>query len=69
MTGDNDPKYIPSVPAVIAEILETEKKHGRHYPFKASGSTRKAYDWYKYHYSRKMKYARLHGWTVESEDS
>lgn len=69
MTGDNDPQYIPSVPAFIAEILTLEKKYGRHYPFKCSGDGRKFYDWYKCHYSRKMKYARLHGWTIEKEDA
>lgn len=67
MTGDHDLNYIPTVPAAIAEILQLEKTYGRHCPFKCSGDDRKFYDWYKYHYTRKMKYARLHGWTVEKE--
>ncbi len=64
---NGDPKYVPAVPPFIARILTLEKKYGRHYPFKCSGETKKRYNEYERRYSRKLKYARLNGWTVEKE--
>lgn len=60
--------YIPEVPRFVAEILALEKKYNNiHYPFKSSGETRKKWQEWKRRYSRKLKYARLNGWTIESE--
>ena len=64
-----DDKYIPEVPKFVAEILEQEKKYNNiHYPFKCSGETRKQWGEWKSKYSRKLKYARLNGWTIENTD-
>lgn len=61
--------YKPVVPAWVGELLEKDKKR-RQNQFSgsvASGKTRKDWVDWKYRYSRKLKYARLNGWIVESD--
>lgn len=64
-----DNLYNPVVPKWVAEILEYEKNR-HHLPFRhfPSGQTRKDWEKWKESYSRKLKYARLNGWTVLDEE-
>lgn len=63
MSGNNDPYYQPEVPQWVSDILRAEKERN---PLAAHGRSRKWSSW-KRSYSRKLKYARLNGWTIEEE--
>lgn len=60
--------YQPVVPAWVANILSFEKQTGNiHHPDKARGQTQKDWQEWKRRYSRKLKYARMNGWIVETD--
>lgn len=60
--------YQPVIPAWVAKILAFEKQTGRiHHPDKCHGEARKKWGNWKRRYSRKLKYARMNGWIIESE--
>lgn len=59
-----DAEYKPSVPKWVGEILRRQKQQD---PFAYLGHT-KEWDKWKRSYSRKLKYARLNGWTIEEEE-
>lgn len=54
-------RYKPVVPKWVGEILQRKKNQD---PFATHGRT-KAWDEWKYRYSRKYKYAKLNGWIVD----
>lgn len=56
--------YKPVIPQWVAEILENKKK-GLIHPY---GGRKKEWDNWEYRYTRKLKYARLNGWTIEKEE-
>ncbi|MGY0106725.1 hypothetical protein [Bacillus velezensis] len=60
MTESN---YRPSVPQWVSDILWKQKNQD---PFATHGETKRWEEW-KRRYSRKLKYARLNGWTIEEE--
>ncbi|WP_242705746.1 hypothetical protein [Pontibacillus sp. ALD_SL1] len=55
--------YKPEVPEWVAEILEKERRQD---PLATHGYTKEWEQW-KRKYSRKLKYARQNGWTVEEQ--
>ncbi|ATO28917.1 hypothetical protein RA13_13650 [Bacillus atrophaeus] len=55
--------YRPSVPRWVGDILLKQKNQD---VFATCGKT-KEWDEWKRRYSRKLKYARLNGWTIEEE--
>lgn len=60
--------YKPVIPAWVAKILAFEKQTGRmHHPDKCHGEARKKWDNWTRRYSRKLKYARMNGWIVDTE--
>lgn len=67
MSENNDRDYIPAVPEWVAEILELDKltRQDQYSGSIASGQKRKDWHVWKKKYSRKLKYARLNGWTIE----
>ena len=60
---NNEERYRPEVPEWVGEILRRQQQQD---PFSYHGHT-KEWDEWKRKYSRKLKYARLHGWTIEGE--
>jgi len=61
---NNTNLYIPVVPKWVGEILQRQKNQDH---FATMGKT-KEWDKWKRKYSRKLKYARLNGWSVEEND-
>ncbi|WP_124058338.1 hypothetical protein [Bacillus subtilis] len=55
--------YRPAVPRWVSDILWKQKNQD---PFATLGETKRWDEW-KRKYSRKLKYARLNGWTIEEE--
>lgn len=55
--------YKPIVPEWVADILAKQREGN---PLATVGHT-KEWDKWKRKYSRKLKYARLNGWIVESD--
>ena len=53
--------YKPIVPKWVGEILERKRKQD----IFATHGHQKEWDEWKRKYSRKLKYAKLNGWTVE----
>ncbi|PHE64163.1 hypothetical protein COF68_04765 [Bacillus toyonensis] len=60
---NNNEIYKPVVPEWVANILEKKKNQN---PFATLGYS-KEWEQYKRKYSRKIKYAKLNGWTIEEE--
>ena len=60
---NNEELYKPEVPEWVGEILRLQQQQD---PFSYHGHT-KEWDELKRKYSRKLKYARLNGWTIEGE--
>lgn len=62
--------YIPKIPEFAAKALEKEKNKG-HLPIwdrELHGKEKVLFEEWIRRYSRKLKYARLNGWTIESEE-
>ncbi|WIT26805.1 hypothetical protein [Bacillus phage SPbetaL1] len=61
--------YRPSVPRWVGDILELDKKRrqNQYRGSLTSGQEKEDWDEWKRRYSRKLKYARLNGWTIEEE--
>lgn len=60
---DSKEFYKPVVPRWVGEILEKQKRRD---PLAVLGHS-KEWDEWKRRYSRKLKYARLNGWTIEED--
>lgn len=63
--------YIPEIPGYAAKAIEKEKNKGHLPPWdrQLHGKERKLFDEWSRHYSRKLKYARLNGYTIKSEEN
>ncbi|AYK63152.1 hypothetical protein [Bacillus subtilis] len=59
----SESNYKPSVPRWVGDILLKQKNQD---PFATLGETKRWDEW-KHRYSRKLKYARLNGWTIDEE--